>query len=97
MAIISPFSARQVACPSVCQPFSDDPWKVKSGMKSWVAAKIAESKAKIAARVEIRVFLDISCSLPALNGPDHRAAIARCEISVAPFSKKDYHSDGAQR
>ena len=61
--MISPFSARQLACPNVCQPARDDPRNAKSGMNSWVAAKMADSNPPTAAIVEIRVFLDVTYSL----------------------------------
>ena len=65
--MISPFVALHFACPMACHPASDDPWKVKSGMKSWVAAKIAVSNKNTATSVEILVFVDIKCSLPGSN------------------------------
>jgi hypothetical protein len=63
-AMISPLRALHFALPIACQPVSDDPWKVKSGMKSWVAAKMAESNTNTAASVEILVFVDIKRSFP---------------------------------
>src|SRR5215475_6184882 len=61
-ALISPFSARQLALPIVRQPLSDEPEKEKSGMKSWVAAKMVSRERGTAARLERKVFVDIGCS-----------------------------------
>jgi hypothetical protein len=40
--IISPLSARQSSWPNLCQPVSDDPLKITSGWKFWLAAKTAD-------------------------------------------------------
>ena len=49
--MISPWSARQSASPSLCHPVKADPLNVTSGIKFWLAANIADPITQIAARL----------------------------------------------
>src|SRR5579862_388922 len=96
VAVISPLSARQFAVPSGRQPVSADPPKEKSGMKSWVAAKMVSRKRGTAARVERKVFVDmLLLSSGAKFGQTalSRKPVAQCESLIALCADhKDYHT-----
>src|SRR5258708_643321 len=74
--MISPFSARQAAWPSLCQPVSEEPLKTASGRKFWLAAKIAAKIAAPSTQIVPMLFLDITTPSSSYTRPleDHPQA-----------------------